>query len=320
MSKISNFTVLAAYACGAASATHTSGLRTGADPTSPLQPLASGWPFRGARNDLASTDNYEPLDKILHGHYLVEKGTRDFAKYMELRSRFDPFDGTFLHLHELHRQMAQAVKDSADHGVVHHHLTFANFLYKRGDDGKPSVKIIGQDSEDKGQKQDGKSNVYHLGSLFLDTLNPFSENNTVVSQPELTAIRFRIVQSGFETDKVGHFQDLASKMLQDNITIDDVLNHEYFTVPLVKKIVVEELKAPPVKKNLPDADRILALGANTRPNHFDVLGLNPPASKDAIKQRYHVLAKKVHPDKCQDEKAKRAFQILKNSYDVLMGA
>ena len=51
---------------------------------------------------------------------------------------------------------------------------------------------------------------------------------------------------------------------------------------------------------------------------FEVLGLEPAASLDAVKCAYRTLAKRFHPDKNSDPGAKALFQHLNKSYRILL--
>ena len=42
--------------------------------------------------------------------------------------------------------------------------------------------------------------------------------------------------------------------------------------------------------------------------YYEVLEVHPEAGSETIKQQYHVLAKKWHPDRNTDEKAGEIFQ------------
>jgi DnaJ-class molecular chaperone len=50
-----------------------------------------------------------------------------------------------------------------------------------------------------------------------------------------------------------------------------------------------------------------------------ILGVDRNASAAAIKKRYHLLAKKYHPDKNKGQGAKEMFLRIKNAYDALSG-
>ena len=58
-----------------------------------------------------------------------------------------------------------------------------------------------------------------------------------------------------------------------------------------------------------------AMAANS-PLH--VRWLEPTASMDEIKFAYRTLAKRYHPDKCNDPEAKAIFQWLKKAYHVVI--
>jgi len=64
---------------------------------------------------------------------------------------------------------------------------------------------------------------------------------------------------------------------------------------------------------LPGLEEILAA-----PTLFAALGLQEVLCEDGVvKSRYRLLALRVHPDKCSDARAKRAFQRISEAYDIL---
>lgn len=53
-------------------------------------------------------------------------------------------------------------------------------------------------------------------------------------------------------------------------------------------------------------------------NYYKILGVPQDASTEEIKRAYRAKAKKYHPDVCESERSKEVFQILNNSYKVLI--
>ena len=53
-------------------------------------------------------------------------------------------------------------------------------------------------------------------------------------------------------------------------------------------------------------------------NHYKILGINRNASEKEVKEAYHKLAKKYHPDKNKDDKnAMKKFQEISSAYEYL---
>ncbi|UKJ89274.1 ubiquitin-conjugating enzyme [Theileria orientalis] len=67
-----------------------------------------------------------------------------------------------------------------------------------------------------------------------------------------------------------------------------------------------------------DANQIcLRLTSQTFSTPYQVLQLKHDATEEEIKQRYYKLSLLIHPDKCQNDKAPQAFQVLKDAYNEM---
>ena len=51
-------------------------------------------------------------------------------------------------------------------------------------------------------------------------------------------------------------------------------------------------------------------------NHYDTLGVDPGADKEAIKHSYRLKALKYHPDRCPDADARQRFLEITEAYEV----
>ncbi|KAL8765912.1 MAG: hypothetical protein Q9209_007155 [Squamulea sp. 1 TL-2023] len=65
-----------------------------------------------------------------------------------------------------------------------------------------------------------------------------------------------------------------------------------------------------------NANRVIK--AYREANYYEVLGLTPPCSKDAIKSAWRKTAKSIHPDKSRDEDADENMKMLQRAYLVLV--
>jgi len=56
------------------------------------------------------------------------------------------------------------------------------------------------------------------------------------------------------------------------------------------------------------------------PNYYEILGLQPSATAEEIKQAYRRLARQHHPDHNHDdpEGAEKQFQIVQEAYEILI--
>lgn len=51
---------------------------------------------------------------------------------------------------------------------------------------------------------------------------------------------------------------------------------------------------------------------------YRVLGLQTGDNKDAVKKRFKLLARKIHPDKNANEQAADLFRVVKDAYDTIL--
>ena len=61
--------------------------------------------------------------------------------------------------------------------------------------------------------------------------------------------------------------------------------------------------------------RVLSKGAARR--WYALLRVRRKATKRQLKDAYRKLAKRVHPDKTKDDRAERAFNVLRDAFDLL---
>lgn len=54
-----------------------------------------------------------------------------------------------------------------------------------------------------------------------------------------------------------------------------------------------------------------------RKNYYEILGVQPNASKEEIKKKYHKLTILYHPDKNNSPEASEKFKEINEAYDVL---
>lgn len=84
--------------------------------------------------------------------------------------------------------------------------------------------------------------------------------------------------------------------------------------------VARPMSAPPSKRakvELEDRDSTIDVILNSK-SLFGRLGLPEEATDvSKIRKTYRLLALKTHPDKCADERATEAFQLLSEAFDVL---
>jgi hypothetical protein len=57
---------------------------------------------------------------------------------------------------------------------------------------------------------------------------------------------------------------------------------------------------------------------NKRKIYIEILGLNSNTSKEEIKAKYRLLAKKFHPDRNKESNANEKFLLIKEAYDYLI--
>lgn len=52
-------------------------------------------------------------------------------------------------------------------------------------------------------------------------------------------------------------------------------------------------------------------------NYYELLGVEPAASRDEIRRAWRRLARRVHPDVAPDPRSARSFQRVRRAYEVL---
>jgi len=55
----------------------------------------------------------------------------------------------------------------------------------------------------------------------------------------------------------------------------------------------------------------------TKPDYYEVLGVSRTADGEEIKKAFHALARKLHPDVCDEPHAEEAFREVATAYEVL---
>ncbi|CAD8138869.1 unnamed protein product [Paramecium octaurelia] len=75
---------------------------------------------------------------------------------------------------------------------------------------------------------------------------------------------------------------------------------------------------PILKKVLKVDEELERLSSETFYNPFDVLYLGMEATDEDIKKMFNSFSKLLHPDKCQDPRAKDCWQIVDQAYKTLM--